>query len=211
VQKLSPRVPHRSAQLSQADLIEKYLHEDGHRAWGFVIYRCAYQGITAWDEFMRRLLADTGEMLEGDLGLDLLDNLALTVFEDSTSFDGAATAVVRDHFNRWAATAVQQEQGTGPGVVGSQRYRYCIQVTQDALDSVLVGEEGGFVRVIRGDWEDYEPYEGGESFEAEQEAIEGCTLEDMGWMKVPFEGVMVLPWCYLREDWGWETEYRRPA
>lgn len=128
---------------------------------------------------MRRLLADTEETLEGDGGLDLLDNLALTVFEDSRSFDGAATAVVWDHFNRWAATAVQQEQGTGPGLFGSQRYRYCIQATQDVLDSVLADEEGGVVRLIWGDWEEYEPYEEGERLEAEQEAIEGCTLEDV--------------------------------
>lgn len=162
---------------------------------------------------MRRLLANTEETLEGEGGLDLLDNLALTVFEDAGTFDGATTAMVRDHFNRWAATAVQQEHGPwlGPGPVRSQRYRYCIQVTQDVLDSVIADEGNGFVRLIWGDWKEYEPFDEGERFEQEQEAIEGCTLEDVGWIKVPFEGVMVIPWCYLRSEWAWETEYRRPT
>lgn len=107
---------------------------------------------------MRRLLANTEETLEGTGGLDLLDNLAVTVFQDS-SFDGATAAVVRDHFKRWAATAAQQEQGTGPGF--SERYLYCIQVTQDVLDSVLA-DDSGFVRLVRGNWKEYDPYEEGE-------------------------------------------------
>ena len=45
----------------------------------------------------RRLLANTEETLEWAGGLDLLDNLAVTVFEDS-SFDGATAAVVRGPF-----------------------------------------------------------------------------------------------------------------
>jgi hypothetical protein len=48
---------------------------------------------------MRRLLANTEETLEGEGGLNLLDNQAVTVFKDS-SFDGAATTVIRDHFKR---------------------------------------------------------------------------------------------------------------
>ncbi|CAG7943021.1 unnamed protein product [Penicillium salamii] len=205
VQSLSPRIPSMSPHFNEADRIEKYLHEDGHRAWGFVIYRCTYESDTAWEEFMRRLLANTEETLEGSGGLDLLDNLAVTVFQDS-SFDGATAAVVRDHFKRWAATAAQQEQGTGPGF--SERYLYCIQVTQDVLDSVLADDDG-FVRLVRGDWKEYDPHEEAERVEEEHEALEGCTLENVGWMQVPFDGVMVIPWYYLR-GYGWEREYRRP-
>ncbi|RHZ45929.1 uncharacterized protein CDV56_100730 [Aspergillus thermomutatus] len=211
VQRLSPRLPDRSPRLNMADRIERDLHEDGLRAWGFVIYRCTYQSNTAWVEFMRRLLANTKDTLESGGGLDLLDNLALTVIEDSGSLDGATTAVIRQHFQQWVATAVQEEPGTtSPGLQWSQRYKYCLQITQDVLDSVLTDEEeGGFVRLIRRDWGEYDPYDQGERVEDEQEAIEGCTLEDVGWMKVPFDGVMVVPWYYLRGA-GWETEYRRP-
>lgn len=68
----------------------------------------------------------------------------------------------------------------------------------------------GLCALFLGDWKEYEPFEEGERFEEEQEAIEGCTLEDVGWIKVPFQGVMVIPWCYLRSDSAWEIEYRRP-
>ncbi|KAJ6012313.1 hypothetical protein N7522_002668, partial [Penicillium canescens] len=108
--------------------------------------------------------------------------------EDS-SFDGAATAVVRDHFKRWAATAARNKA--------------------PAREYSILADEEGFVRLIREDWKEYYPFEEGESLEEEQEAIEGCTLEDVGWMQVPFDGVMVIPWYYLR-GYAWEREYRRP-
>ncbi|CAG8365100.1 unnamed protein product [Penicillium salamii] len=131
---------------------------------------------------MHRLLANTDETLEWAGGLDLLDNLAVTVFED-LRFDGA--------------TAAQLEQVTGSGF--SERYLCCIQVTRDVLDSVLAGD--GFVRLVRGDWK-----EGDDEGEGvEYEALEGCTLENVGWMQVPFNGVMVVPWYYLR-CYGWERE-----
>lgn len=211
VQRLSPRIPGMCPKHNMADQIERDLHERGLRAWGLVIYRCTYQSNTAWVEFMRRLLVNTKDTLESEDGLDLLDNLALTVIEDSGSLDGATTAVIRHHFQQWVATAVQQEPDTtNPGLLWSQRYMYCLQITQDVLDSVLTDkEEGGFVRLIRRDWEEYDPYDHGERVEEEHEAIEGCTLEDVGWMKVRFDGVMVLPWYYLRGA-GWDTEYRRP-
>ncbi|KAF3391550.1 hypothetical protein F1880_007717 [Penicillium rolfsii] len=211
ISRLLPDIPDRSPWLSLGESIPLDLYEDGLRAWGFVIYRCTYQSNTAWVEFMRRFLANTKDTLESNGALDLLDNLALTVIEDSESLDGATTARIRRHFQQWATTAMQEEPDTiSPRVQLSQRYNYCLQITQDTLDSVLASEvEGGFVRLIRKDWEEYDPYDDGERIEEEQEAIEGCTLEDVGWMNVPFDGVMFDPWYYSR-DGGWEHEYRRP-
>jgi len=164
---------------------------------------------------MRRLLADTTESLENMAGPDLLDNLALTVFDDPQKFDSASTAVIRDHFKRWASTAEQEEQGTELDlnrvrIQESQRYRYCIQITQEMLESVLADERESMavVRIIRLDWEEYSPYEDGFRFDDEGEPIEGCTLDDVGWINVPFKSVMVQTYSYLRGEW--ETEYRRP-
>jgi hypothetical protein len=112
VQRLSPRLPGRPPELNNADQIERYLREYDLHAWGFVIYRCTYQSNTAWDEFMCRLLANTKDTLDDEGGLDLLNNLALTVIEDPGKLDGATTAVIRHHFKQWVVTAVQQEQGT---------------------------------------------------------------------------------------------------
>jgi hypothetical protein len=216
---VSPRHPHRSAIGGTTAEIEQWLREDGHRAWGFVIYRSTYQNQAAWDEFMRRLLANTTDMLEYDAGLDLLDHLALTVFDNPNKFDNATTAMVRDHFKQWAATMEEEEQGpiSRPKhlrIPGSQRYRYCIQVTQEALESALADDcekkEMGVVYIIQAKWQEYSPYADGERHEEEEEAIEGCTLEDVGWIKVPFESLMPVVWGYLRSDCAWEIEYHRP-
>lgn len=58
---------------------------------------------------------------------------------------------------------------------------------------LVLADEEGFVRLIRGDWMEYDPYEEGERLEEEQEATEGCILEDVRWIQVPFDGVMVIP------------------
>jgi hypothetical protein len=65
-----------------------------------------------------------------------MDSLELTVFDIPSIFDDASTSAIREHFKQWAATALQHEQGTGPGL--SQRYRYCIQVDDEALESVIL-------------------------------------------------------------------------
>lgn len=82
VQEQSPHHPYISSHSNIADKIERWLRKDGHRAWGFAIYRSTYQSDADWKEFMRRLLVDTTESLEDMAGPDLLDNLALTVFDD---------------------------------------------------------------------------------------------------------------------------------
>lgn len=43
---------------------------------------------------MRRLLANVKGTIEGEGGLDLLDNLALTVSEDPGSLYGATTVII---------------------------------------------------------------------------------------------------------------------
>ena len=97
-------------------------------------------------------------------GLDMMDSLSITAFEDRSILDGASTSVVREHFKQWAATAPQQEQGTGPAL--SQRYRYCVQVDAVALESFIDDAPSppqsytisdGFVNLIWKDWEPSRP------------------------------------------------------
>lgn len=38
-----------------ADLIERQVQQDGHRTWGFVIYRTTYDNDADWTEFLQRL------------------------------------------------------------------------------------------------------------------------------------------------------------
>ncbi|KAL4903828.1 hypothetical protein BDW74DRAFT_185915 [Aspergillus multicolor] len=204
-------------QTYSGDILEESLHIDGHRAWGFVIYRCTYKNDADCAAFLRLLLDDTKKMLLLSAGeLDLLRNLALTIFDDPTKFDGVTAAVVREHFKDWAAAAPVREQGAGkglcpkPGFV-SQRYAYCLQVGEEELESVLRpasrGLNDSFVRLVAKDWES-----GSEDdvYDCE-EPVEGCVYWDVGWMKVRFHGVMVQTYVYLRDDsMGWEQYYRRP-
>jgi hypothetical protein len=87
----SRRTPQMSTHFNNADNIERYLQEDGHRTWGFVIYRCTYESDDDWDQFMERLRYRIREVLEIYNGLDMIDNLSMTVIEDRSILDGAST------------------------------------------------------------------------------------------------------------------------
>ncbi|PKX96393.1 uncharacterized protein P174DRAFT_417435 [Aspergillus novofumigatus IBT 16806] len=156
----SPHTPHLTRRSNFADCVELDLEEDGHRTWGFVMYRCEYKSDSDWD---------------------MMDRLTLTVFDDQATFNGATTSFVREHFKKWAATAPQEEQGTGPA--NAQRYRCCIQVTDECLDSVIRTSRStkrGFANLIDASWEPHSPWDGDERIEDDEEPLEGCTLLDVG-------------------------------
>jgi hypothetical protein len=48
----SRRQPERSWHFNHADRIERQLQEDGHRRWGFVIYRTTYGNDEEWGELL---------------------------------------------------------------------------------------------------------------------------------------------------------------
>ncbi|KIA75899.1 hypothetical protein HK57_00304 [Aspergillus ustus] len=173
---------------TSTEIITKGLHEDGHRAWGFVIYCCTYKSQTEWDEFMRRLLEDTEEYFDPDEALpgerELFNNLAITVFDDPAAFDGATAATVHAHFKRWATIAPQREQGTAAGAAaaGSERWG-----PEEALDSILnpirkdsIHRERPFVRLIDKNWEAYSQYEDGQLIDCDEEPSEGDTHNEVG-------------------------------
>ncbi|OCK72814.1 hypothetical protein K432DRAFT_314760 [Lepidopterella palustris CBS 459.81] len=202
----SRRTPSMPTWLNNVDNIERHMQEDGHRKWGFVIYRCTYNRDSDWEEFIKQLRDQIQDVLSTYNGSDMRDGLALTVFDDKAIFDHASTSAIREHFKQWAATAPQQEQGTGLGF--SQRYRYCIQVDEKALESVIYGGppewSNGFVNLI---WKDWEPILDPEESE---EPIEGCTQHNVGWMMVASREVMVDMYHILREENHWYSEYHRP-
>ncbi|KAF4216900.1 hypothetical protein CNMCM8980_007950 [Aspergillus fumigatiaffinis] len=213
----SSRTPHLTRRSNFADCVELDLEKDGHRTWGFVMYRCTYKSDADWDEFMRRLRIHTEKSMESYNGLDMMDRLVLTVFDDRATFDCATTSFVREHFKKWAATAPQEEQGAGPG--NAQRYRYCIQVTDECLNSIirkapppdeLTINKEGFVNIIDASWEPYSQWDGDERIEDDEEPLEGCTLLDVGWMRVNYDRVMTGSYYYLRNSHAWDYEYRRP-
>jgi hypothetical protein len=71
-------------------------------------------------------------------GLDMLDSFVPTVMDDKTRFDGVTPYTVRDHFNEWAYTACEAEQGvpfTRAQLSKTARYGLCIMVDEEALRS----------------------------------------------------------------------------
>jgi len=104
----------RGSTFNTADKIQDQLHYDGHRVWGFVVYRCTYGDDAAWQTFLERINASIRDSLEFHHGLDLLeeDCFKLTVLEDVSKFDGASVQLVREHFKEWRKNAVHEDQGT---------------------------------------------------------------------------------------------------
>ncbi|RHZ68357.1 hypothetical protein CDV55_107524 [Aspergillus turcosus] len=160
-----------------------------------------------------------GDVLELHQGLNPMDSLGLTVLENKSLFNGATTSTIRHHFRQWPATTVEAEQGVDYQR-DSQRYRYCIQVDEEALDSVvrkptapweIGGKNVGYVNFIDKEWEPYEPVYHEDEFnrlvDDPEELIEGCMLHNVGWMKVHYDSVMVSKYNYMHNDLAWDWEY----
>ncbi|KAK4556918.1 hypothetical protein LTR86_005899 [Recurvomyces mirabilis] len=156
----SRRKPNTATMFSDADNIERQLQADGHKIWGWVIYRSTYENVDDWKEFLSRLQARTADTIDFWGGSDMLDSLDYKIFDDRGLFDRASTATIREHFKNWTATAPLDEQGTGPGT--SQRYLCCIQVDAEALHPVVYdapplsradASTTGWVKLVWRDWE----------------------------------------------------------
>ena len=233
----SARNPQISKESNQADLIEEGYQYDGHKTWGFVIYRTTYDSDEDWTELIRRLRWWTTDSMEFYGGLDVLERMAWTVFDDRKQFDGADTAAVRRHFLDWAETAVlseQQDADDNPPVAmkhaprysygGSPRYRYCIQVDADALKCCVHDApppedyspaNTGWVKVIDKKWitRSENPLFAGKPTNPhhyDHEPVEGSTEEHVGWLKAPLMSVMVGFYHMFRDLNGYGITYRRP-
>lgn len=94
---ISPRTPDTiSTQSNSADNIERGLRADGHRIWGFVVYRCTYASNSAWEACIQRINASIQQSMTTYNGHDLLEEgrFKLTIIDDASKFDGASTSTV---------------------------------------------------------------------------------------------------------------------
>lgn len=234
----SKRTPERESTHNCADCLENALNETGFQSWGFAIYRCTYQSNSDWEEFLRRYRWHIADALEYNNGLDLLESFKMTVFENEALFGGVgvstSTATIREHFQQWATTAMQ-EQGVSPDMLAianfeAARYRLCLFVDEESLQSVIQPpledrfNKNAFVNMLNGWWkeeslDDHDPEDlDDDELEAVRQEllngydpIEGCTVQDVGWMKVTFRAAGLAGFLRLGELGEWERYYVRPS
>ncbi|KAI0907581.1 hypothetical protein F4823DRAFT_626205 [Ustulina deusta] len=154
-------------QFNEADKIERHLRADGHRIWGFVVYRCTYSSDPAWESCIQRINASVQEAMDLYNGHDLLQDgcFKLTVIADASMLDGASTQAVRRHFREWCTRAVHEEQGSQEEIRSRKhesspcdwgwpvRYGFCIQIDEASMRSVISEEGERWVNLIKRDWE----------------------------------------------------------
>ncbi|KAI6856915.1 hypothetical protein KC338_g8259 [Hortaea werneckii] len=229
-----------------ADRIEDQLRSDGHLIWGFAAYRCTYGDDAAWETCLDRLNETIRNSMRFWNGLELLepDRFRLTLFDDERRLDGASAQVVRQHFRDWRLNAVHQEQGSQKEIEArggssdfldfkkSVRYRFCIQIDEAALQSI-VSHEGedrlrkAWVNLIEGDWdasaaaaqreqdkmahveEGLDP-EDLDNDEPRFPDIDGCTEENVGLMRVHYMDLIPAIYSLLRNPYALDYMYVRP-
>jgi hypothetical protein len=219
-----------------ADDIQHALMADGHRIWGFVVYRCTYDNDADWQVCMQRIREYLGPSIKTSDGQDLLDErFKLTVMEGKDKFDRASTSTIRQHFRDWCVHAVNEEQGSTDEIerrrqepvpwcgTPAVRYRFCLQIDAASLKSIVEDEPDAWVNLIRDDWRlkqamagqpgDDLDWDQGNFTDDEAEAypsIEGNTDEDVGWMMVDYRCLMPTYYSYLRDPNDWDFTYARP-
>lgn len=226
----SRRQPHKNWHFNEADVIERQMQADGHHTWGYVIYRTTYSSDDNWAEFLRRLRFQMEATFDYFNGRDILELFTLTVFSDSSLFDGADTPTIRAHFRQWAENAFRTEQQPQDGSGGeevragfSPRYQFCVQVDAAALHSVVHDAPAppaidltkkGWVKLINKSWipleEDPRARPARPDPNDAYEPIEGVTERDVGWMKCPSQFVMTEYYSGNEGLNGSRTEYCRP-
>ncbi|KAJ5139228.1 uncharacterized protein N7515_004076 [Penicillium bovifimosum] len=158
----------------------------------------------------------------------MLDSFRPVVMEDARRFDGATPDQIRDAFKEWARVACETEHGVPykrAELAYSARYRLCIMVDEEALQSVLdIPTEDleqynttGFVILINGRWSpEWDPEElaaelaAGGGLDDGHEPVYGCTLGEVGWMKVRYGQAQTGASSLMTPDGSWDLEYRRP-
>ncbi|KAK0840609.1 hypothetical protein LTS02_017130 [Friedmanniomyces endolithicus] len=215
--------------------IKRAFRNLGHKHWGFTVYRWTYGDDLAWEQLMTRLHRCIRENLRSPGIEELTEFLDIPVHEDA-ELDGASKDLVRRRFNKWLATDAYEERLNADarptiieGAGTTPRYQYCLQVDEEALRSVVpvhydtsISDETvdtrGFLNLIDANWALLSGEEAEElrrELEVEdpcdegEEALDGCRMHDVGWMRVGIGSVMP-GFCSQLLKGSWEHNYVRP-
>jgi hypothetical protein len=208
-----------SAQRDILDTLEQLKHDK----WGFVIYRCTYKDDDGWLRFKEILHEYTRKSMQRSDAPEAADSLDWTFVEDQGALDRASRSQLRERFNQWAAHAFMIEQPraqahTHPNpTFGVPRYNYFIQVDEEALQSVLTAPKRdlhgqAFVNFVDSQWEPMPREKYGGEEENVFHPVDGCTQENVGWMRVALRMINAEFYDAAAEFAGgvWYVYYKRP-
>lgn len=211
--------------LSPQRIILNTLAQWKHDKWGFVIYRCTYQDDRGWNRFKQIVHERTHKVMQRSDAPEAADSLEWTFVEDRATLDRASRPQLRERFNQWAAQAIVTEQPRAEAqtqedpTFGVPRYNYFIQVDEEALKSVLAApqpdlEGEGFVNLVDSQWKPLNESNSGEVEDEEvHDAIDGCTEENVGWMRIATNTMTNAEFYDAAVDFsggGWYAFYQRP-
>ena len=192
----------------------------GIHNWGLVIYRCTYASDSAWQHFLDVLDTMTRHSLRTYSHPELYNTLSWTIHSNPQALDGASKDFVRERFQEWVEREIANLQIAMDYRLTArwnQRFRYCIHVNEEVLESVvrdapqppLPDLQGvGYVNLIAKDWDEQEAKENdGEG----EEEVDGKRMYDVGWMKVAVEGLAPRTYQLLGHGGGpFSDLYERP-
>lgn len=118
----------------------------GIHKWGFVVYRCTYGDDELWDRYLTQLKRFCHNDLVENRRAELLEQyLDWVVIEDRAMLDNASRSDVRKHFNQWVSEqnvpAVPARAITNKLPIQLPRFRYCLYVDKQCLDTVIQFQE----------------------------------------------------------------------
>ncbi|PVH73839.1 hypothetical protein DL98DRAFT_519703 [Cadophora sp. DSE1049] len=221
---------------STQDLILSELERHRHSKWGWVSYRTTYTPYSNpnWEHFKHLINCESRDFLLDSYGPDPNINkkadeaLEWTFISDPSTLDGATIPELRTRFKDWTkvnfslenphATHSLQDHLNPRCAAMTPRYRFFIQVDEASLRSVIEAPRPdhchtGEVNFVDAYWEPLPEDRTANEQWVDQglEAIDGCTQEDVGWMKIA--SWMLSPDFYARigdeEDW-WRNYVRPP-
>lgn len=181
-------------------VISECLKNDKHDKWGWVIYRTAYNDDEGWARFKDLIIQQSRADIADSDAPEIAESLDWAFVEDRATLDGISKDQLRVRFKQWASEALRTEQPRVEdhrfGSFGIPRYTYFIDVDEDALKSVAFEAPQppetdlwgvGYVNFVDAEWKPLSELTedvGGAREEDVHEAIEGCTEENVGWMKI---------------------------
>lgn len=183
-------------------LISECLKNDKHDKWGWVIYRTTYEDDEGWTRFKDFITRQSHADIADSDAPEIADSLEWTFIEDRATLNGASKDQLRSRFKEWASDALKTEQPRVEdhrfGAFGIPRYTYFIDVDEGSLKSVVYDTPQpserdlwgmGYVNFVDADWKPLSELTSsvgdvGAGDDDVHEPIEGCTEENVGWMKI---------------------------